>query len=111
MKQPPFYVTDAHHFLDERGLTPDDIPGPAKRLIQFMSHIIEELTMQPPGLTVPIGANCLRRPERKACQGKILAWRDAEESAIFWKCDQCGTGGQISNWKNTQWDNSMESVH
>ena len=111
MKKPPYYVTDPRHFLDDGGLIPENIPTPARKLALFLGQIIEETSLKPPGVIVEIGVKCMRRPGRKPCVGKILAQRNGEESPILWECTQCKAGGQIHNWKGTQWDNSMGIIH
>ena len=111
MKKTPYYVTDARHFLDEKGLVPDDIPGPAKRLFLFLGQIVEEASSKPAAEDIETNLKCRRRPSRKPCPGKILAIRKTEDSPILWICTYCGTGGEIHKWKGTQWDNSMETVH
>jgi len=111
MKKPPYYVTDARHFLDERGLTPDNIPGPAKKFSLFLGQIMEEASLKPPGDNIETSVKCRQKPGRKPCPGKILAHRETKESPILWKCTHCGAGGEIHKWQGTQWDNSMETVH
>jgi len=110
-KPPPYYVTDPWHFLDEHGLIPDKLPGPARRLILFLGRIIEEASLKPPGEAVETSPKCFRRPGRKPCPGKILAHRERQEGSILWKCTHCNVGGEIHNWVRSPWDNSMESVH
>ena len=72
MKKPPYYVTDARHFLDENGLIPDNIPGPAKKLILFLGQIMEEASLKPPAENIETTLKCRRKPGRKPCPGKIL---------------------------------------
>jgi hypothetical protein len=91
---PPFYVTDPWHFLDEHGMIPRNLPAPAKKLIAFLGRIIEETSLKPPGESVKIGLKCFRRPGRKACPGEIWAHRERRESSILWKCTGCSAGGQ-----------------
>ena len=111
VKKPPYYVTDARHFLDQNGLVPDNIPLPAKKFISFLGQIMEEASLKPPGEYIEISVKCRRRPGRKPCPGKILATRETDESPILWECTHCGTGGEINKWRGTQWDNSMGTVH
>jgi hypothetical protein len=111
MKKPPYYVIDARHCLDENGLVPDNIPAPAKQFISFLGQIMEEASLNPPGEDIETSLKCRRRPSTKPCPGKILAIRGTDENPILWKCTYCGTGGQISKWRGTQWDNSMGTVH
>jgi hypothetical protein len=106
MKQPPYYVTDPWHFLDDTGNLPDDLPGPARKLSLFLSQIIEECSAQPAGETIETSLKCRRRPGRKPCPGKILSWRNNENDSIKWMCTQCGTGGEIHNWRGCPWDKS-----
>ena len=106
MNKPPYYITDPWHFLDENGNVPDDIPGPARKLSLFLGQIIEECSAQPAGETLETSLKCRRRPGRKPCPGEILSWRKNETDSIKWECTQCGTGGEIHNWRGCPWDKS-----
>ena len=106
MNKPPYYVTDPWHFLDEKGNLHDDLPGPARKLILFLGQIIEEISALPPGTTFVTSLKCRRRPKRRPCPGEILSWRNNENDSIKWECTQCGTGGEIHNWRGCPWDQS-----
>ena len=106
MNKPPHYVTDPWHFLDENGNVPDDIPSPARKLSLFLGQIIEECSAEVPGATIETSLKCRRRPRKQPCPGKILSWRINETDSIKWECSQCGTGGEIHNWRGCRWDKS-----
>lgn len=97
-KPPPYYVTDPWHFLDETGNLPDDLPGPARKLILFLAQIIEEISLLPAGKIFITSLKCRRRPGRKPCPGQIDSWKNDENDSIKWECNHCGTGGEIHNW-------------
>lgn len=106
MKQPLHYVTDPWHFLDDTRNLPDDLPNPARRLILFLGQIIEEMSALPAGTTFVTSLKCRRRPGRKPCPGEILSWRNNQNDSIKWMCTQCGTGGEVHNWRGCPWDKS-----
>lgn len=111
MNKPPYYITDPWHFLDENGNLPYDLPGPAKKLSLFLGQIIRECSAQPAGTTYVTSLKCRRRPARKPCPGKILTWRNSENDSIKWECSQCGTGGEIHNWRRCPWDTSGKELN
>ena len=111
MKKPPYFVIDAQHYLDEKGLVPENIPSPVRKFILFYGQIMEEASLKPPGENVETSVQCREKTDGKPCPGKITATRENNESPILWKCTHCGAAGQIHKWQKTQWDNSMESVH
>jgi hypothetical protein len=106
MNKPPYYITDPWHFLDETGNVPDDLPGPARKLMLFFGQIINEMRTLPAGTTFLTSLKCRRRPGRKPCPGEILSWRKKETDSIKWECSQCGVGGEIHNWRGSPWDSS-----
>ena len=110
MNKPPHYVTNPWHFLDENGNVPDNIPSPARKLSLFLGQIIEECSAEAAGETIETSLKCRRRPGKKPCPGKILSWRNSETDSIKWECDQCGTGGEIHNWRGCRWDRSGEEL-
>ncbi len=111
MKKPPYYVIDARHYLDEKGLIPENIPSSARKFILFLGQIMEEASLKPPAENVETSVKCREKPDRKPCPGIITALRENNEGPILWKCSHCGAAGQIHKWQGTQWDNSMGTVH
>jgi hypothetical protein len=98
-----------------RGEMTTDLPvsqdGLPVLLVNDEPFFPEEASLTPPGEDLETRLKCRRRPSTKPCPGKILAIRGTDENPILWKCTYCGTGGQISKWRGTQWDNSMGTVH
>jgi hypothetical protein len=93
------------HFLDTDGFLPDDLPGPAYRLANFLGSIVEAVTSSKDQNLPSIGIRCRRRPRRKPCPGDILALiGDDNNFAISWRCAVCDDNGVISGWQGTIWD-------
>lgn len=93
-------ITNLTHFLDERGrIAPPS--GPARRLADFLTHIVATVTHDPDGPLAPI--RCRRRPGRKPCPGILDAIFGADEE-ILWECPQCHDHGVITDWQNSFWD-------
>jgi hypothetical protein len=93
-------ITDLKHFLDERGCIAP-MPGPARRLAEFLTHVVATITHDMDELPAPI--RCRRRPGRKPCPG-ILDAQFGEEFEIFWMCPECLDEGVIRGWEDTFWD-------
>jgi hypothetical protein len=101
------WITDIRHFLREDGSIPD-LPGPAARLAEYIGSIIGEVTScHPDDCDEVTNIRCRRRPGRKRCTGKIIAYFDEEDSkTIRWFCPICNDNGYISGWQGTIWDRS-----
>ncbi len=98
------------HFLDT--LKPDvDIPGPARRLAEYLGKIVEAATSSPPLALLNTEIRCRRRPGRKPCVGHIRLVRDDDEGEIVWACTSCDDRGIISGWEGTPWDRSLDDVN
>ncbi len=99
------WITNMQHFLDTDGLIPDDLPGPAYRLSNFLGSIVQAVTSRKDQNLTSIGIRCRRKPRRKPCPGEILALTDAENYfSISWHCTVCDDNGVISGWQGTIWD-------
>ncbi len=99
------WITNMHHFLDTDGLLPDDLPGPAFRLANYLGSIVQAVSSREGHKNPRSGIRCRRRPGRKPCPGEILALIDAENNfAITWHCMACDDNGIISGWQGTIWD-------
>lgn len=96
--------TKVPHFLDNNGELPADLPGPARKLAEFICSIVKSATTHSLEALVPTGIGCRRRPKRKPCRGEIYAFINEETSAIQWNCFLCGDNGFIFDWQNTNWD-------
>lgn len=89
------YITDARHFLDEKGaIAPRR--GPAKRLADFHAGLIAHATgFDDTGIAAPTCFKC----KKTAVQSAI-----AQDDAILWSCPHCSAEGRVSNWRGTLWD-------
>ena len=95
------WTTDLTHFLQD-GRLPQELPGPALRLVEYLGRIVAAVTGAEPD--DPLGVRCRRRPGRRPCPGEIEGYIVPESNAIYWECLVCGDKGLISNWENTIWD-------
>lgn len=96
--------TKVPHFLDEKGELPSDLPGPARKLAEFICSIVKAVTGHSFEALVRTGVCCHRRPKRVPCEGEILAFLNEETKAIQWDCPVCGDNGFIYDWEGTNWD-------
>ena len=89
------YITDARHFLDDKGAIAP-LRGPAKAMAEFHGEVIAYATdFDDVGVRLP---QCFK------CK-KGTVWAElAQDDAINWHCPLCHTEGRISNWQGTLWD-------
>lgn len=89
------YITDAKHFLDEKGaLGPQK--GPAKAMAEFHANAITYATAaDTAGVVAPTCFKCKKSAVKVAI---------APDGAICWSCSRCNAEGRISNWRRTLWD-------
>ena len=87
------YITDATHFLDEKGaIGPKD--GPGRKMAEFFGDVIAHATVSAPQEHI---AHCFK------CSGKV-------DSAVVrlvdidWACSEGDATGRVSNWQGTLWD-------
>ncbi len=90
------YITDATHFLDERGAI-GPRHGPGRVLADFMGSVIIAATLQGAGQKPPA---CFK------CAGAVKAHASG---VIEWQCAGCGESGRITNWEGTLWDMTTTS--
>lgn len=93
-------ITNLTHFLDDQGrIAPPS--GPARRLAEFLAHIVATMTHDLDEPLAPI--RCRRRPGRKPCLGNLDANFGAGDE-ILWNCPQCDDHGVITHWQGSFWD-------
>ncbi len=92
------YMTDARHFLDDKGAIGPKA-GPGRSLADFLGSIIVAATL-------PVSA--AKRPRCFKCAGAVKAVAGAT-GAIEWQCSTCAEEGRITNWQNTLWDMTTQS--
>jgi len=95
------WITDLTHFLED-GRLPQELPGAALRLVEYLGRIVAAVTGAEPDDS--LGVCCRRRPGRRPCPGEIAGYIVPESNAICWRCLVCGDNGLISKWENTVWD-------
>jgi hypothetical protein len=89
------YITDARHFLDDKGAVAP-LRGPAKAMADFHAGVIVYTTdFDEGGVTLP---RCLK------CKKGTVEGALAQDDAIVWHCPRCQVEGRISNWQGTLWD-------
>ena len=95
------WVTDITHFIENGALAPD-LPGPARRLAEYLGSIIVAATTAS-GVKGRQRPRCRRRPRRQPCQGAVFHRLDPDDR-IAWECSGCGDNGFIAKWRCTIWD-------
>ena len=98
------WVTDMTHYLDEEGLLPETLPGPALNVAPLLGSIVGWVTSHPQGTYEETNVPCLRTPGRRRCLGSIFARIDVTQAAITWECLICEDNGYIRGWESTLWD-------
>ena len=89
------YITDARHFLDDKGAMAP-LRGPAKAMADFHAGVIAYATdFDDAGVTLP---RCFK------CKKDTVEAALAQDDAIVWRCPRCRAEGRISNWQGTLWD-------
>lgn len=96
------WIIDMTHFLDSRGQPVSS--GGSQRIAKHFGAIVSILTTNPPATIHEISLSCRRRPNRKACTGKIHAGFEPGTANIIWSCPVCNDQGLIHHWQNTIWD-------
>ncbi len=86
-------ITDARHFVDEKGaIGPKD--GIGCQMAEFFGHVIANVTISVPH---EHSAQCFK------CSNEVHA-SVAVTGYIEWVCSDCDATGYISNWQGTFWD-------
>ena len=89
------YITDARHFLDDKGAIAP-LRGPAKAMADFHAAVIAYATdFDDTGVSLP---RCFK------CKKGTVETALAQDDAIVWHCPRCRAEGRISNWQGTLWD-------
>jgi len=86
------------------------MPGPARRLAEFLGNIVVDATTLPTEQNLGERVKCRRRPGRKPCPGEIETDFEVDTDTIVWWCPACGENGYIRNWKGTLWDCATDSM-
>ncbi len=95
------WITDMTHFLDRNGQVPKEGNS---RIAKHLGSVVTALTDSPSTRPRELPVSCRRRPNHKACPGKIVAGFEHGTSNILWACPECDDQGFIRNWQNTLWD-------
>jgi hypothetical protein len=95
------YVSKMHHFLDESGNIPKQIPKEARELASFLALVVETTTKNNPLTLTTTDIRCFQ----KGCHGQIKTSMMPKNIEIHWYCPDCENEGVISEWKHTKWDN------
>lgn len=94
------FVVDLRHFLD----LPGDVPGPARRMAEYVTGIVRAGSAGPAGQPWVAALGCCRRPARQRCPGPLIVLRVEVPARIEWRCASCGDDGVISDWEGSPFD-------
>lgn len=93
------YITDATHFLDEKGaIGPQH--GPGRTMADFLGTAIVAATLSGTDPESPI---CF------ICTDSVRV-HVSVSGAIEWLCAGCGESGRITHWEGTLWDMSINTA-
>lgn len=96
------WVTDMRHYLDDAGRVAE-MPGPALNLALFLGAIVAWVTSGRAAGDTRTNVPCRRSPDRRRCDGEIVASFDADGNAIIWHCPICRANGVTHGWQGTRW--------
>ena len=89
------YITDARHFLDEKGAIGPQ-RGPAKAMAEFHAGAIAYATdFDETGVAAPKCFKC-----KKTTVEPVID----QDDAIYWSCPRCKAEGRVSHLQGTLWD-------
>ena len=98
------YVISLDHYLDERGAIAIT-QGPGRKIAEFAASAVAYASNAfKPGNSVPPA--CFKC--KKYTPGSVDIGITSD-GLVVWRCNACGTSGQISNWRGTFWDLSEAS--
>jgi RNase P subunit RPR2 len=99
------YITNIKHLLDASEKMPNEMPREARDLIGFLTLIIDKTTINLPHTLTSTDIHCFE----KGCDGLIKTALRVDTNEIHWFCPDCEDEGLISDWKDTEWDNSSRN--
>jgi hypothetical protein len=90
------YVISLNHYLDAKGAIAVE-RGPARKIGDFATAAVAYASNQnrPGDAPRPICFKCCN-PKDSAVDISLT-----ETGLVIWRCDACGSQGQISNWRGT----------
>jgi hypothetical protein len=101
------WVIDIRHWLGKNLL---EAGLPQLRLkVKKLGEIVSYATAIEAGIMVDFQPACWRRPNRKACRGKLDIDLNSDTDQIHWLCPECGDEGVVTGWKGLIWDLSDTS--
>ena len=105
------WVMDLRHLTNEQGAIPPHLPGPARKLVEYLGSIVAAASEPLRGETTAVVVQCRRRPGRRRCLG-VLHYGIQADTRVVWECPECGDNGFIAHWEGTAWDRTpISQVH
>jgi hypothetical protein len=86
------------HYLDDAGRVAE-MPGPALNLALFLGAIVAWVTSGRAAGDTRTNVPCRRSPDRRRCDGEIVASFDSDGNAIIWHCPICCDYGVTHGWQ------------
>jgi hypothetical protein len=96
------YVISLDHYLDAKGAIAIE-KGPGRKIADFATAAVAYASNKnrPSDAPRPPCFKC-RNPKDSAVDISFT-----ETGLVTWRCQACGSQGQISNWQGTFWDLSQ----
>ncbi|RQD60682.1 hypothetical protein [Desulfonatronovibrio magnus] len=101
-----YWKTDIRQYLDHEGNLHPCITRSSMIIAGYFGRIISVATRVGTFGPFCTGIRCRRRPQRKACHGRIeVVYIDhMGDGSIFWRCPLCSDKGRIYGWIGSCWD-------
>lgn len=99
-----WYSTSLEHFLDDEGelvAQPLEAAGAARAV----ADLVLAATWHESDEEFETGLRCPVRRGRGRCRGRVMTVRHGSV-VVHWECPSCRTGGQITEWRGTAFDQS-----
>ena len=97
------YMTDARHYLNDKGDIAAERGTTARKMADFMTSVIAHASDFDRPDDIP-GPACFKCPKR---DDRCVEVGIAGDEVVVWHCPACGAQGRISNWQGTFWDLSQ----
>ena len=96
------FITNLQHYLDEKGQIPVNMLSDARKMASFLTALVEFVTSYQEEAETGISAGLTCPVDR--CTGNVGGQYHGYNAPITWKCFKCGSEGNITNWRNSNWD-------
>lgn len=100
------FIADLRHYDGIESA--ENMPRPALLMAEFTRRIVRAGTARDAGVVHETALRCRRRPQHKACAGRLVVRRGEVPAEIDWHCPVCSDAGLIHGWAGSPCDLSRD---